>query len=179
MNEWSQQEVDLDLGLEITGMSKISVSHPWDVKRDLIKQGFHGQMHLGIVGLETAFFNQSFPYASMHWESLEGFTYLRSNLFDHGNIFYWRFGDINLNQYTKKFTLRLVNLNYPKKIISWIDQCFEHSIMEPIKLWFGDFQERGKKKSCSSKPSCVKERPEYILCCPWAVLISGLFASLV
>ena len=76
------------MDLEITEMSKSVFPTPWGVKRNLVKQGFYGQMHLGIVGLETVFFNQSFLYASMHWESLEGFTFLSSNLFDHGNIFF-------------------------------------------------------------------------------------------
>lgn len=34
----------------------------------------------------NSFLYQSIPRANMHWESLEGFTYVRSNLLDHGNI---------------------------------------------------------------------------------------------
>lgn len=76
------------MDLEITEMSKSVFPTPWGVKRNLVKQGFHGKMHLGIVGLKTVFFNQSFLYAYMHWEFLEGLTFSRSKLSDHGNIFF-------------------------------------------------------------------------------------------
>ena len=52
--------MDLDLGIEVTEMSKRVFPTPEDVKRHLVKQGFHGQMHFRIVWLETAFFIEVF-----------------------------------------------------------------------------------------------------------------------